>query len=133
MPRWRTCLAGAKKRLRNPPTGCWHGCTASWRLLMSGLTPSPDFEDQLRAACALPAPDPQFVSQLRSSLAAHAAYLSQQQAQSPRLAFFRRPAWAAAIIILLALAGATFAVGPQRVWAAVQGLLGYIPGVGIVP
>ncbi len=34
--------------------------------------------------------------------------------------------------LLLALAVAFLAVGPQRVWADLQRLLGYVPGVGFV-
>ena len=36
------------------------------------------------------------------------------------------------IAVLLAVAVAFLAVGPQRVWADLQRLLGYVPGVGFV-
>ena len=41
--------------------------------------------------------------------------------------------WAsAALALLLILAVTVAALGPQRVWAEVQRLLGYVPGVGFV-
>ena len=36
------------------------------------------------------------------------------------------------IAVLILITASVFAVGPNRVWAALQGLLGYIPGVGFV-
>ncbi len=46
--------------------------------------------------------------------------------------FSLRPGWVAAFVVLLVLVISFFAIGPQRVSAIMQRLLGYIPGVGVV-
>lgn len=50
----------------------------------------------------------------------------------PRSAWISRPAWAMALIIVLAFLITFALVGPQRVLAAVRGWLGYLPGIGFV-
>lgn len=87
------------------------------------------FEDKLRAAAQMPQPRPEFLTTMR-------ARLIEQQPQpitvADRLRWtFRHPAVAASLIVLLLVAGFLI-VGPQRVIAAVRGLFGYIPDVGIV-
>lgn len=88
---------------------------------------TPDFEDRVRAAFAVPAPEAGFTDGLRSRLVSQAA---RQPVRRPRIVL--RPAWAIALVVLLLLGGALLAVGPERAWAAVQRLLGYIPGIGFV-
>src|SRR5512145_1863590 len=94
---------------------------------MSEFRPSPGFEEKLRAAAQedVPAPDPVFVNQLRATLRGKATM------KSPRKNILFRPAWAAlAVVLALLLAG--FAIGPQRVAAAIQKWFGYVPGFGLV-
>jgi hypothetical protein len=93
---------------------------------MSDRMPSQEFEEKVRAAASAPGPDAAFVSGLRSKLSAGA---SQRRSQKR---FFPRPAWQWAFGVLVVLLIAFMAIGPQRVLAAVRGLFGYIPGVGLV-
>ena len=88
---------------------------------------SPDFEDRVQSVLAVPGPEPNFADGLRLRLLAQAAGQPVRKAR-PTL----RPAWAIALIVLLLLGGTLLAIGPERAWAAVQRLLGYIPGIGFV-
>ena len=95
----------------------------------------PSFEEKLRSAVEMPQPRPEFLTSLRARLAAESP---QPISLSERLGLvFRRPAIrqrvgaVAGMVALLLVAGLLIA-GPQRVLAAMRGLLGYIPGVGIV-
>ncbi len=93
---------------------------------MSEITPTPEFEEEIRAAVATPLAREEFIKDLH-------ARLVQQAETNPRVIrpIYLRPAWVAVFVITVLLI-AILAVGPQRVIAAVRGLLGYIPGVGIV-
>jgi hypothetical protein len=94
---------------------------------MSKFRPSPEFEEKLRAAAQVdaPAPDAAFVQKLRATLREKATM------KTRRKTILFRPAWAAlALVLALLLAG--FAIGPQRVAAAIQKWFGYIPGFGLV-
>jgi hypothetical protein len=96
---------------------------------MTSPTSSQSIEEKLYSANSIP-PRAEFLTDLRARLAS----------QPPRaISFgkrtglvFRRPVWVTIIAILLLLAIALAAIGPQRVIAAFRQLLGYIPGVGIV-
>ncbi len=94
---------------------------------MAELSVTPDFENRVRAAFAVPSPDAGFTDGLRTRLMSQAA---RQPVRRVRPVL--RPAWAVALAVLLLLGGTLLAVGPQRAWAAVQRLLGYIPGIGFV-
>ena len=93
---------------------------------MTEFMPFPEFEEKLRLALATPEPDPGFAQALRSRLSA--------QAGSPasHRSFHLRPAWGILLGLVLLVILAVLIVGPQRVAAEVQKLLGYIPGFGIV-
>lgn len=69
-----------------------------------------------------------FVKKTQTELDYKIAVLSQKK--SRRL--FLRPAWLATAVLLAALVISFFAIGPARVAAAVQKLLGYVPGSGLV-
>jgi hypothetical protein len=93
---------------------------------MSDMAPTPQFEEEIRAAVAVPLAREEFIQSL------HGRIMQQSTAQ-PRLKrpIFFRPAWVAAFVLAVLLVS-ILAIGPQRVLAAIRGLFGYIPGVGIV-
>lgn len=93
---------------------------------MSDMAPTPQFEEEIRAAVAVPLAREEFIQSL------HGRIIQQSTAQ-PRLKrpIFYRPAWVAAFVLAVLLVS-ILAIGPQRVLAAIRGLFGYIPGVGIV-
>ncbi|MGD2103679.1 MAG: hypothetical protein PVJ55_01005, partial [Anaerolineae bacterium] len=103
---------------------------------------SSEIEEALGTLFSAPEPDPAFVARLERQLMAHDERAAAQpvgQASSLRRFWeliwqpVRSHRWATAgIAVLLALAVAFLAVGPQRVWADLQRLLGYVPGVGFV-
>jgi len=94
---------------------------------MSDLTFSPEFENQIRVAMAVPDPSSRFLDDLRRQL------ITQSEiTRARRLGIFRRPALRRGIVILIVMLFTLFAVGPQRVVAAFQRLLGYIPDFGLV-
>ncbi len=97
---------------------------------MSSPNPSNSVEDKLHAATRTPLPRSEFLAGLRGRLAQQPPHpLSFRQRLSLH---YRRPAWTVLIVALLLLATGLAAGGPQRVFAAVRQLLGYIPGVGVV-
>ncbi|NJD60809.1 MAG: hypothetical protein FIA98_15560 [Anaerolineae bacterium] len=93
---------------------------------MSDITPTPEFEEEIRASVSTPMAREEFLKDL------HARILHEAEIK-PRTnrPVYLRPACVAVFIITVLLIG-FLAIGPQRVIAAVRGLLGYIPGVGIV-
>ena len=93
---------------------------------MSDRSPTPQFEEEIRAAVAAPLAREGFVKSLH-------ARIMQQAAARPRSnrPVFLRLAWVVVFVIAV-LEVSILAIGPQRVLAAVRGLFGYIPGVGIV-
>ncbi len=93
---------------------------------MPDTTPTPQFEEEIRAAVAAPLAREEFLKSLHARLVQQAS--SQSKLNHP---IFRRPAWVAAFVFAILIVG-ILAIGPQRVVAAVRGLFGYIPGVGIV-
>ena len=102
----------------------------------------PGIEGALSVLYSAATPDAAFVANLERQLLAKATVLIGQHAagESPLCCLWARWArplgrrrWATiAFGLLLAVAVALAAVGPQRVWAEVQRLLGYVPGVGFV-
>jgi WD40 repeat protein len=88
---------------------------------------SPDFEDEIRAALQVPPAETVFVTALRSQILepqrVHRALASRR---------WTRRAWMALFAALLLTTLAVAVIGPQKVWAAVRGWFGYVPGVGFV-
>jgi hypothetical protein len=108
-------------------TVCWCVYKANWRFLMTKPVSTSQFESEIRAAMATSHARPEFVNGLQARLAQK--NLSRTMARWPlRL----RVAWAVALAVLLVLVAGTLIIGPQRVYAAVRQLFGYIPGFGIV-
>jgi hypothetical protein len=87
------------------------------------FTPTPEFEQHLRAALPAPAPEAAFVRRLHARLMAQAAEM--KPAPSPRRWSLR---WAYIVLLVLLLA---VVFSPQIV-TAMRRLLGYVPGVGLV-
>ncbi len=100
---------------------------------------SPRVERGLETLFGATAPDTAFVASLEQRLVARRDAQSVAQA-SPLRRFWARivqpPAhrrWATvALSLLLVLTVAVVAIGPQQVWAGLQQLLGYVPGLGFV-
>ncbi len=95
----------------------------------SDLELAPRVVGALERLYAIPAPDPAFVARLERQLLGQGPSLP---AARPVLPLWRRR-WALGTLgLLLALLATLAALGPQRVWAAVERLLGYVPGIGFV-
>lgn len=101
-----------------------------------------EIEEALGTLFSAPQPDSAFVDRLERQLMAQDRAGAMQPAEetSPWRRFWdwiwqpvRSHRWATVgIAMLLAVAVAFLAVGPQRVWADLRRLLGYVPGVGFV-
>ncbi len=107
-----------------------------------GFEHSPRIEGSLTTLFSAATPDAAFVANLERQLLAQGTIPIDQHAAgaSPLRRWWARWAqpsgqrrWATiALGLLLAVAVALVIVGPQRVWAEVQRLLGYVPGIGFV-
>ena len=89
---------------------------------------STQFEEDIRQSFGVPKIRSEFVAQLHGELIKRAVEKTPKTIPSFRL----RPAWIIVFAVLSVMIVATLVIGPQRVFAAVRGLLGYIPDVGIV-
>lgn len=88
-------------------------------------------EDKVRLAVRTPEPSQEFADGLWRQIERQPRRRTSKRTLFGRV--FARPAWQAAVLIVLAaLAFTLFAIGPQRVLAQVQHWLGYVPGVGFV-
>jgi hypothetical protein len=101
-----------------------------------------DFTRSLLDFCDAPAPEPTFLASLEQSLTARQASILRtipakgkpfQNEWGHVAGWLARAKWQTAVLFLaVVLLAFLIAVGPQRVWAAVLGLFGYIPGIGFV-
>ena len=89
------------------------------------------FEEKVRAAVEAPVPRDEFVQDLWTHIARAAPTSTATRTGGARRIQFRR-AWIGLCVVLAVLVITTLIIGPTRVYAAIRGLLGYIPGVGIV-
>ncbi len=94
---------------------------------MSDFIPSLQFEEEIRAATAVPQADEKFIKSLQNRLNQQAAV--QRKVHRP---FSLRPAWAITLLILLVMTITTLVIGPQKVYAEFLKLFGYVPGIGFV-
>jgi len=76
---------------------------------MSDTTPTPQFEEEIRAAVAVPLAHEEFVKRLHARLIQQAA--SQPKVNRP---IFLRPAWVVASVMVVLVIGILL-IGPQRV------------------
>lgn len=95
---------------------------------MNEWNSTPQFEESVRQSFGVPEIRSEFVDQVYDNLMQRVAIKSQKR----RPLFGLRPAWTVALAILLLLIIGTLVIGPQRVYAAIQSLFGYVPGVGFV-
>lgn len=86
------------------------------------------FEEDIRRAFNVPPIRSDFVDRLEIDLmdCANQARKSGFHARRPRLA------WALVGLLVLAVTFGTLILGPQRVYAAIQHFLSYVPGFGLV-
>ena len=89
---------------------------------------STQIEEDIRQSFGVPKIRSEFVAQLHGELIQKAVEKSSKSVPSFRL----RPAWIIGFAVLSVMIVGALVVGPQRVFAAVRGLLGYIPNVGFV-
>lgn len=84
---------------------------------------SAEFEEEVRAALAVEPAKNEFVAGLRRQVLAQSSVQRRTHL---------RPAWAAGLSLIVLVTVLVLASGPQRVWAAVRSLFGYLPEVGFV-
>ncbi len=87
-------------------------------------------EEKVRQATLVPEPRLEFTSELWQQISSRRR--KRFTSQHSLTALLTRPASVIPLALLVFIVCLLIAVGPQRVIAAVRGLLGYIPGVGIV-
>lgn len=95
---------------------------------MNEKYPAPQFEESVRKSFGVPEIRSKFVDEVYSDLMQRAVAKSRRHHPFYGL----RPASTVALAILSLMIIGTLVIGPQRVYAAVLQLFGYIPGVGIV-
>ncbi len=88
----------------------------------------PQFGENIRKSFGVPDIRSEFVEEVYGDLMQRAAAKSQKSHP-----FFKlRPAWTVAIAILSLMIIGTLVIGPQKVYAAIQSLVGYVSGVGFI-
>ncbi len=92
---------------------------------MNDYFPPPEFLLQIESAVAMTPPREEFTRGLRERLRVRGFALLARNRMRVRLA------WGLAVVLVLLAAGILIA-GPQNVVSALQQILGYIPGIGIV-
>ena len=90
-----------------------------------------NFELEMQAAMAVPDASPQFVAVLKNQLIDEAQNLAPHSGTMPNN-YRHRLAWSIPLVLFALLTITTLLIGPQKVWAAVQRMFGYLPGVGYV-
>ncbi len=97
---------------------------------MNSTPLSTSFDEKLYAATRVPQPSPDFVAALRARLDEAADH--PERDVRPNRFGAHRSLWVTVGVTAVVLLAILFALGPQRVLAAVRQWLGYIPGIGIV-
>jgi len=95
---------------------------------MNERASTPQFEEKVRQSFGVPEIRTEFVDQVYGDLMRRAVAKSRKS----RPFFGLRPAWTFALAIISLMIIGTLVIGPQRVYAAVLHLFGYMPGIGIV-
>ncbi|NLN70441.1 MAG: hypothetical protein GX142_06635 [Chloroflexi bacterium] len=89
---------------------------------------TPQFEARIRKSFGVPEVRPEFVDEVYDLLMLQAV----EKSKKPQFFLGLRPAWIVTFAMLVLMILGTLMIGPQRIYAAVLQLFGYIPGVGIV-
>lgn len=87
-----------------------------------------EFEKNIQESFGAPSIRPEFQQQLYQILMSKAV----RKSQKPYRFSAWRPVWAVMAVLLITLSLAILIAGPQRVYAAMRQMLGYIPGIGII-
>jgi hypothetical protein len=95
---------------------------------MNERSSTPQFEESVHQSFGVPEIRSEFVDHVYGELMHQADVKSRKSRRFLGL----QPAWTVALAILTLIIIGTLVIGPQRVYAEVVKLLGYIPGVGIV-
>ncbi len=95
---------------------------------MNEWSSTPQFEENVRQSFGVPKIRSEFISRVQGELIQRASAKSQKA----RLWAGLRPAWTVVLAILALMVIGTLVKGPQRVYAIVLQIFGYIPGIGIV-
>ncbi|MEW6404620.1 MAG: hypothetical protein AB1649_22720 [Chloroflexota bacterium] len=90
---------------------------------------TPEFENKVRTALAVPEPDPAFIYSLREQFLSRSS-TKETNMKLKQTGFFPRFAWGFALLVVLALT--VTALSSPTVVNAMRRLLGYFPGVGVV-
>jgi hypothetical protein len=90
---------------------------------------SPEFEQEVRTALAVPEIDTRYLAVLREQVLRKKPAVERK---SHGWLLQWQPVWIASVVVITLVLVVTLFVGPQRVLAALQGVLGFIPGVGFV-
>ncbi|MFZ3071554.1 MAG: hypothetical protein WA110_10595, partial [Anaerolineaceae bacterium] len=88
----------------------------------------PPFEEEVFQSYQVPPLRPEFADQLHTRI----IELADEKPRKSKPFFKLHPAWTTVIVILAVMIIGTFVIGPQKVYATMLRLFGYIPGVGLV-
>lgn len=89
---------------------------------------TPDFQKKIQTLCTFPEAKPQFKKELRTLIQTKAIRNLEKRKTLPK----PRLAWLILITVIIILIATPFILGPQKVWAAFQELVGFFPGIGFV-
>ena len=89
---------------------------------------SPDFQKKIQTLCTVPEVKPQFKKELRTLIQTKAIRNLKKRKAVPK----PKLAWLIFITVIIIAIATSFIIGPQKVWAAFQELVGFIPGIGFV-
>lgn len=89
------------------------------------------FEEKLKMAANLDIPEPTQAQMSRMEDVVVNSVKNQASAM-PKGRWYHRPAYALTLILAILAIIITLVVGPQRVFAAMKNLFGYLPGIGVV-
>lgn len=87
-----------------------------------------EFEKEIQETYQLPQPSPTFIRRVEMEIKTH----HQVDEKQSRSFFQQSRGWVYAAITIVMLATLLFTIGPSKVLAQIQAILGFVPGVGVV-